>query len=69
MLLDGQGLPLLILLLGDHFDAQLNLNSISIDWKDKHNSVAVTNLRERAIEFMLEHTARTRDNIEREVNR
>jgi len=25
--------------------------------------------RERAIEFMLEHTARTRDNIEREVNR
>ena len=25
--------------------------------------------RERAIEYMLEHTARTRDNIEREVNR
>ena len=32
-------------------------------------SVAVKNVRERAIEFMLEHTARTRDNIEREVNR
>ena len=31
--------------------------------------ILALNFRERAIEFMLEHTARTRDNIEREVNR
>ena len=32
-------------------------------------SVKVKHARERAIEYMLEHTARSRDNIEREVNR